>query len=202
MKASGYRALIAGFCLVHGLSARAQEHPYLSKFSLTEGFGTISLNWTLIAGNTCTGTKVERSTNGTDFSTVHEILGICGNISSPVPYAWIDPAPPEFSTVYYRLQLGVNGTSSVQSLGFEQLITSEQRAYPVPATTEVTIALRLPRQVIVDLRLYDARGTIVLERLEMSGPVHTLSLAALTAGVYLYDVDHDGRHFVGRLVKD
>ena len=186
---------------MHGTWVRAQEHPYLSEFTITEGFGTISLNWTLIAGNTCTGTLVERSINGSDFSAVHEILGICGNISSPVPYAWIDPSPPEFITVYYRLQLGTNGTSSVQSLEFEQLITSEQRAYPVPASTEVTIAVRLARQANVDLRVWNTQGELVIEQLGGTGSTIKVGLYAIPAGVYLYDVESEGRHFTGRFVK-
>ena len=202
MKSPIRSCLLVGLSLLCGQWARAQEHPFLSAFTLTENTASITLDWTLVAGSTCAGTKVERSQNGVDFTVVHEIFGVCGAIEQPVDYSWIDPAPPEFSAVYYRLQLGVNGSSSIQSLVFDQLVTTEQRAYPSPTADEVTIAVRLPQQAKVDIRLYDARGALVLERLGMNGPVHTLSLAAKSAGVYLYDVENDGRHFRGRLVLE
>ena len=202
MKACFLLALpIAGVLLI-ATSASAQEHPFLSEFTLTENTGSITLQWTLVAGSTCAGTKVERSLNGVDFSLVHEIFGVCGAIEQPVTYSWIDPAPPEFSTVYYRLQLGTNGSSSIRSLQFTQLVTTDQRAYPSPSSSMVTIAVRVAQQAEVDLRIWNSAGKLLIERIGEVGPTHEFNVKTLPAGVYTYDAVSDGKHFSGRFVKE
>jgi len=183
-------------------SASAQEHPFLSAFTLTENTGSITLQWALVAGSTCAGTKIERSLNGVEFTLVHEIFGVCGALSEPVSYNWTDPAPPEFSTVYYRLQLGANGNSSIQSLQFDQLVTTDQRAYPSPAFDVVTIAVRIAQQAEVDLRVWNSAGKQVLDRVGEAGPAHEFNVKTLPAGVYTYDAVSDGKHFSGRFVKE
>ncbi len=190
-------------CALHiAGTLHAQEHPFLSEFTLIETSGSITLYWTLVAGSTCAGTKVERSMNGVEFSVVHEIFGVCGAVSEPVSYNWTDPAPPEFSTVYYRLQLGANGTSSIQSLVFDQLVTTDQRVYPSPASDVVKIALRLPQRAAVDLRVWNSAGKLMIERIGEAGPAHEINVKDLPAGVYIYDAISEGKHFSGRFVKE
>ena len=190
-------------CALHLAGAvQAQEHPFLSEFTLTENTGSITLQWTLVAGSTCAGTKVERSLNGVDFALVHEIFGVCGALAEPVSYNWTDPAPPEFSTVYYRLQLGTNGSSSIRSLQFDQLVTTDQRAYPSPASDMVTIAVRVAQQAEVDLSVWSSAGKLVIALIGEVGPTHELSVKTLPAGVYTYDAVSDGKHFSGRFVKE
>lgn len=66
-------------------AASAQEHPYLSTFTVQEGFGTVELAWTMIAGSTCEGTSILRSTDGSDFHVIGRIEGLCGAVGEPIP---------------------------------------------------------------------------------------------------------------------
>ena len=202
MNVRGIAPLLIASALLFHSATQAQEHPFLSTFNLTENAGSITLTWTLVAGSTCAGIKVERSPNGVDFTLVHEIFGVCGAIAEPVSYNWTDPAPPEFSTVHYRLQLGISGNSTIQSLVFDQLVSTDQRVYPSPAADVVTIAVRVPQQAPVDLRVWNSAGELVIERLGGSGPSHTINVGTLLAGVYTFDAVSDGRRFSGSFVKE
>lgn len=130
--------------LIAGSAARAQEHPFIAAYTLTELDGGIRVGWTIQGGSTCNGQDVERSTDGVDFVQVHRIEGICGTPSAAVLYDWFDAAPPELSTVFYSIKLGLDGYSSVKSIHFAQLNTSDQRFYPSPMEGSGTLVLDLP----------------------------------------------------------
>jgi hypothetical protein len=184
------------------LSGFAQEHPFIASYTLTEFDGGIRLDWTIQGGSTCDGQDVERSTDGVSFTAVHRILGICGDPTVAVPFTWLDDDPPEFSTVYYRVKLGLNGYTSVKSVVFDQLTKSDQRFFPSPTTGEATLLINNAAADQVELRIYDAAGKLVHERSGLSGRVIPISVPELPSGVFLYLVITNSKVFSGRFVKE
>lgn len=180
----------------------AQEHPIISAYTLTEFDGGIRIDWTIQGGSTCDGQDVERSTDGVAFTAVHRIEGICGNASVPVPYAWIDDAPPEFSTVYYRVKLGLVGFTSIKAVLFDQLTTSDQRFFPSPMREEATLVLNIPATATFDMEVWDARGCVVFQRTAVQGNSIRFAMPGASAGTYTYRASSQGRTFSGRLVKE
>ncbi len=183
------------------LSSIAQEHPFIASYTLTEFDGGIRLDWTIQGGSTCNGQDVERSTDGVSFTNVHRIEGICGSTGAAVPYDWFDNAPPEFSTVYYRVKLGLDGYTSIKSVVFDQLTTSDQRFFPSPMTGEATLVVNVRSLATIDVRIWSSNGQLVFERIGASGPSVPIFMPDEPAGVYLYQAESDGRLFVGRFVK-
>ncbi len=189
------------FALVCSFNGIAQEHPFIATFELTELEGRIRIDWTMAAGTTCNGTEVERSTDGTSFAKVYRIDGICGSGTEPVPYFWLDEAPPELSTVYYRIKLGINGYSSVKSVVFDQLTTSDQRFFPSPMSDEATLILNISTSATMDVLVHDATGRIAFQRTGAPGPLVRISLVGHSSGVFTYRAESDGRVFTGTIVK-
>lgn len=181
-------------------SVSAQEHPFLSFFTVKEGFGTVVLDWEMIAGNTCEGIDILRSLDGVDFVVAGTIPGLCGDIDEPVPYGWTDTDPPELATVHYRLKLGLNGFSSIQSVDLVQLTSEEHRFLPSPMQGEGVLLLRVPASALVDLRISDASGRQVRWSPGLRGGRHPVRLPDAPAGTYFYDAVSDGRRFQGRFV--
>ena len=195
------RSIVIGCLTFLGVLAHAQEHPFIAAYTLTELEGSIRIDWTIQGGSTCDGQEVERSNDGFNFAAVHRIDGICGDPSFAIPYNWLDEAPPEFSTVYYRIKLGIDGHSSVKSVTFDQLTTSSQRFFPSPVTDVATLALNLGQGDPVELLILDGSGRIVIDRSGLVGPVIQLELSGLPQGTYTYAATSNGRQFVGRFVK-
>ena len=187
------------FCAGKGF---AQEHPFLSAYLLTEVPSGVLVNWTINGGSTCNGQDVERSSDSVNFVAVHRIQGICGSSESAFPYTWIDPAPPEFSKLYYRIKLGYDGYSSVKSLFFEQLKESDHRFFPNPARDEATLVMNIPLNSTFDLRIRDSSGMLVMEQRHHRGPSVKLALQELRAGTYIYQATSGARGFSGRFVKE
>jgi hypothetical protein len=179
----------------------AQEHPFIAAYELTVFDGGIRIDWTIQGGSTCNGQDVERSTDGIDFTQVHRIEGICGSTSEPLPYGWVDDAPPEFSTVYYRVKLGSDGYTSVKSVLFNQLTTSDQRFFPSPMADEATLLLNIPSSASFDLIVWDAAGRVVFQRAGVQGNHIRFGLPGVAAGAFSYQASSEGRLFKGRFVK-
>jgi hypothetical protein len=144
---------------------------------------------------------VERSSDGLAFTSVHRIEGLCGDPFIARSYGWFDPAPPEFSTVFYRVKLGFDGYSSVKSVRFDQLVTNDQLFFPNPANDQATLVLNLPASSRVDLQVFDAEGRLVIERKNHPGPLFDLELEALGTGLFTYLAISNERRFIGRFVK-
>lgn len=185
-----------------GGAAQAQEHPYLAHYALTELSGAIRVEWTLLGGSTCDGQEVERSTDGVNFSRVHRIEGLCGDPAVAVPFQWVDHAPPELSTVSYRIKLGFEGYSSVRSVAFLQLVSTEQRFFPSPMADEATLILNGPGNAPIDLRVFGPDGRLVRAYTGLQGPALRIALPGEAAGAYSYRAETAGRVFQGRFVKE
>ena len=188
---------VAAPCTLYG----QDEHPFIEDYDLTVLDGRIQVAWTMKGGSTCDGTEVERATDGVSYDVVHRIAGICGDPSVPVSFSWIDAAPPELSTLYFRIRMGFDGTSSVKQVVFAQLVTTEQRIFPVPVVDNATLLLDLPSSAMAEIRIHDAQGKLVLER-SVTGRSHLLQLSFLAPGAYSYTTTSGSRSFRGRFVKD
>lgn len=195
------RSIIAIY-LLFPMLLPAQEHPFISAYGLTVLEGGIRIDWTIQGGSTCDGQEVERSTDGIEFIPVHRIDGICGDPTIAVPYQWFDDGPPEFSTVYYRIKLGVDGYTSERSVFFDQLTTSELRFFPSPMAEAATLVLNIPGSSTFDLRIWDASGRIVLERMGIPGASTLIALPGVSPGTFSYRANSKGRSFTGRFAKE
>lgn len=188
-------------CIQLHATVNAQEHEALSHFTLRQGFGTVELDWQMISGSTCQGIDILRSTNGFDFELVGAIAGLCGHISQPVDLHFTDNAPLEFTTLFYRLNLGSIGSSSIQMIKVDQVISEDQRAYPVPAFDQVSLAFRVPPNTPVDLQVFNASGKLVLDKRGAIGPTLVIPVRSLDAGTYQYQAVASNQTFSGSFLK-
>ena len=194
------RLCLALLLVLNVCTVAAQEHPFLSRFALTEGLGFVQLDWTMTAGNTCEGIDIYRSLDGSNFETVGTIPGICGDINSPVPFSWTDQSAPELTTVYYRLRLGLNGFSSVQRIDLQNLVGRPQWLYPIPAVDRCTLLLRVPSTTDVEVRLYTTDGRSVRIWGGLQGGRQEIDLIGIASGTYIYHAITDDGSFSGRMV--
>lgn len=181
--------------------AQPAEHPFIESFSATVQEGRILVQWVMKGGSTCDGSAVERAVNGGPFAVAHRIEGLCGDPEVAVPYAWADAAPPELSTVSYRIALANEGRSTERTVEFRQLLATDQRVFPSPTEGEATLLLRVPLSARVDLVVRDAAGRVVLRQEGLSGREHRMDLGPMVPGTYTYEAVADGRRFVGRVVR-
>ncbi len=180
----------------------AQEHPFLGAFSVEEVDGGVRVAWTIMAGGTCDGQDVMRSTDSVHFTSVHRIDGLCGDPEEPVSFAWSDAAPPELLRVYYRIKLGYADYSSVKWLDVDQLIEREQVVFPSPASDRVTLVFHAPLNTEIFLRVHAVDGSCVRAHDTRGAPRLEVDIAGLAPGLYVYAALAGGKRFTGRFVKE
>ncbi|MEO8068728.1 MAG: hypothetical protein ABI599_13620 [Flavobacteriales bacterium] len=179
----------------------AQEHPYLSRFELIQQPGAVRVEWTMIAGNTCFDTEVWRGTAPEALSLIGLISGPCGSISVPTDFAYTDTAPPELSTLYYRLVLGSAGQSTTRSIVFDQLVTSVIRIVPDRTGDGVDVFLAVPLSANVELRCWDISGKLVFSASRLTGSKHHVPVGSQAHGAFIVQAVTDRRSFTGRFVR-
>jgi hypothetical protein len=84
---------------------------------------------------------------------------------------------------------------------FDQLVTTDQRIFPVPVVENATLALNVPLSASVQIQVHDAQGKLVHEH-SGNGRNHTLLLSAIATGAYTYTATSGSRSFQGRFVKE
>jgi hypothetical protein len=76
----------------------------------------------------------------------------------------------------------------------EEIIRQNLRVYPNPAVDEVMLDSPYP---ISNLRIFDARGQLILET---SNSPNRLDVNSFTKGIYLLRMEIEGKEFVQRLI--
>jgi hypothetical protein len=152
--------LIALLSLISLILQAQQVHPIVSGFSGINVRNTIRLNWTIIGGNTCNGTLIQRSPDGNSFETIGEIAGICGSPEVDVPYVFIDENPEANQTNYYRLELGSQGFTTPLKVDFFPLNDAGYSLILDKHNSEATIYFNNPNQLPTAYQLFTLDGKI------------------------------------------
>lgn len=181
-----------------GSDANGQEHPYLSRFELTEQQGAVRVEWTMIGGNTCFDIEVWRGLDPSALERIGTISGLCGHIVEPVDYAFNDGSPPEFSLLFYRLVLGSAGPSSIKSLDFRQVTSSEIRLVPDVNIAGVNVYLDLSNSAEVELRCWTVDGKLIITKYRLVGRTHFIPMPTISSGVIIVQATSNGRMITGR----
>ena len=90
--------LFSIFIYVSTENALGQINPILGHFYASEQNGVVILSWEILAGSTCNGIQIFRSTDDLNFSQINDIPGICGNISFAQDYIYEDIIPVKNKT--------------------------------------------------------------------------------------------------------
>lgn len=188
----GRGAVLVVLALCISLNAVAQ-HPFLSKLTTLSTAQGVHILWTMESGRTCDGIEILRKTSAGDFISLGEIEGICGDISSPVDYLFVDEAPVSGVVNDYRLRIGFNGLTDIVSQYHLDFDGQQFRVLHDIDGSRLTIVPNGPliQTSIVDLLSSDGRvvDSFVLD----SDGRSEYPLDALGHGVYFLRIQDQGR---------
>ena len=139
-------------------NVKAQADTLLGNFSLSESNGQVAISWQMLAGNTCNGIQIFRSINGTDFSRIGIITGICGSVSEHVNYFFTDTMPVQNAINYYYLEFGGFGATQVIAIEIINLGQAGYHLRPHPFQNSGTIYFESSSGQDYILQIYDLNG--------------------------------------------
>ena len=178
---------IGFFLLVCIFSLPAQNNPALGRFSATESQGSVYLSWTMLAGFTCSGIQVFRSTDSIEFNRIGIIPEICGSVSEALSYTYEDPEPVLNQVNYYRLELGPYGLSPIVSVEVIDRGDEQYQIRPHPIITQGKIYFARQTNDLHQLILYTQQG-ILVQTLTTLEAYFSLEVESLPAGLYPFTI--------------
>lgn len=173
----------------------------------------IDLHWTTGSEYKLDGFDVERSSDGVSFTKLGYVKA-SGTTTNDANYNYIDESPVN-GTNYYRLkQISSNGNtgySVILAVDFATTgiheVAAKRRiyAYPVPATSQLTLNMSEAVKGDVKISIVDPFGSLVSSRILPSGSGNELRMdvSALQSGVYFAQLkDADGTATQVKFIKD
>ncbi len=170
-----------------GTSVNAQEIPEIGYFNLAAGGGKVYLSWQMEPGATCFGTQVHRSDDGESFVEIGGIEGVCGDLTKPVSYSFVDEAPPVNKRLYYKLELGTNNFTEVRFVDIIDLGDDPVQVRPNPVASQSRIYFSNGSKDIHTLTLTAISGQTVMQASTRADHFF-LNAAGLAPGTYLFTI--------------
>jgi len=177
-----------------------QADSSLSVFLVVQQGEEVFLRWTIEAGNTCQGTRIERSDDGLSFEAIGEIPGVCGSPNQPISYDYTDEEPLRNRTNYYRLEMGALGYTSVVAVDFIILNNEGYSLQPNPVTSTSKLLYENPDNEDARICIFDSRGRQVMEYITREDHIY-IDRNLLDSGNYIFKIlINNSSRTVGKLV--
>lgn len=172
-------------------SAYTQDVPEIGYFNLSTGEGKVYLSWQLKAGATCFGITVHRSADGQFFDPIGGIEGVCGDLSKPESYNFVDEDPPVNQRVFYRLELGLGNFTEIRYVDVVDLGDESYQVRPNPVATNARIIFANPQKEESTLHVLNLQGQTIYRQ---STRLDHFDIHArdLSAGLYMFSISQDG----------
>jgi hypothetical protein len=151
--------LVLGFWMTCQILT-AQFHELLDDFRVYKDGDRVILTWTISSGSTCIGTGILRSIEpGVEPEVIGELKEVCGSLSEPKSYTFIDENPVSGKTNYYTLELGFSGRSApALGINFISLDDNNYKVVPHPIKSISKIYFENKNKTQHTLVFYDSNG--------------------------------------------
>jgi hypothetical protein len=162
----------------------AQQDTIFRSFSVTQAEKGVLISFTIKGGITCSGVKVERSTDKLKFDEIHEFAGVCGAINTDESYVFTDSNPVINQIAWYRLDLGSLGWySALVDVKYIEYNSGGITIFPNPCNENCTVYFSNNTLVEHELVVFNALGKLILSD-KINGESASFSTYGLPHGIY------------------
>jgi hypothetical protein len=157
----------------------------------------VLVQWATASEKNNAGFEVQRSADGRLFETVAKEKGQ-GQSNQKRTYSFLDGAPMNSSTAYYRLrQLDYDNTATYSKVVAVKCQNKEE-LFPNPAQRQLTF--RLPYDGPANYRMLAITGETVRQG-QTNTAITTLDISALPAGLYYLEVENAQGRRIHKFMK-
>ena len=132
----------------------------VANFRLAASSGQVLLSWDLVAGNTCDGISILRSADGVNFQEIELIEGICGSITEPIPYSFLDETPVAGFN-HYKIQPGLFNASEILAIEMVIIDADNFEIRPNPIVDLGKIYFNKQFNDPYTMELFDLNGKLI-----------------------------------------
>jgi hypothetical protein len=167
----------------------------LSSFTAKHTKEEVFLKWTTKTEVNNYGFEIERNVNGVGWLKIGFVTGH-GNSNSPKYYSFTDDNLVGGSKFHYRLkQIDTDGKFEYSGVVDIEIIPDEfflYQNYPNPFNPSTIIKYQLPKESIVEIKIFDITGAILNTLLSEVKPMGTyeekFTANNISSGIYMYNL--------------
>ncbi|MBC8266968.1 MAG: T9SS type A sorting domain-containing protein [Flavobacteriales bacterium] len=165
--------------LTHFLYAQSADN-LMNEIRLVSTSEFVRLDWEILAGNTCFGIDIERSTDKKNFTQIGHIAGTCGGVDIE-PYFFIDSFPVKNVENCYRVILGLQGNSSAKCLEYLEF----KNGYHIRINAKQISFIFEDSYAKEDISFFDIAGKKVVSE-TINGTTFNLDVNSFPTGIYFF----------------
>lgn len=148
---------------------------------------TIQLSFNISAGTSCSGYQIYHSTDSINFNLLHDYVGVCGEITKPQTILFEHTNPIKNSKNYYKILIAPNDFSAIASALFIDFSNNDFVVSPNPISS--TFDLHINNNSTQNtLKIYNEKGELVFEKIDISDSLYKGDLSFLTKGIYVFKI--------------
>lgn len=171
----------------------------LKSFTAVKADKQVQLTWTTASEENNLGFEVQRSSDGTNFTTIGFVNGN-GTTAQENTYHFTDQSPFAGKNYYRLKQIDIDNRASYSSIRSIEMDKDQQRIqlFPNPSRSLITVTnIKAGDQMSV----FNSQGNLILRKIASSGR-ESISVEKLAAGVYMLQVtDSDNNQRTIRFSK-
>lgn len=162
---------------------------------------SVRLSFTVTQGSSCAGWVVENSTDSVNFYQIYNYGGLCGNITAPEIYSYLDYAPNKLTPNFYRIHIPPSDYSVVRRVDMAASFTN-LLIFPQPVEDILSIAISGQKNYYYEINIYDRFGRKKGFGSGNAAEKITLDVSSFAEGVYVfYIVTNTAGNYRGKFLK-
>lgn len=161
--------------MLFSANSQTYEHEFLSFFNVSVVNERVLLDFEMKAGATCFGINLLRSEDSINYNKIDDIPGFCGSTEKAIQYSFTDNDPPRNKKIFYRLEFGADGVSSVKAVKVIQLISGDYSIFPNPIVNSSFLYFDNPNNEEVEVICYNLTGAFILSKITHTNSIHLLN---------------------------
>lgn len=159
---------------------------------------SVVVNYIITAGSSCSGYQIQRSTDTTNFETIYDYSGICGELAKSQTITFTDENPKKNAINYYRVFIPPTDYSKITSVIYNDISEKGYILYENP----IGDLLKMVSLTKSKLKIFNQTGGLVKEILSNEDGSYSEDTSSLDSGLYYFSIEPaTGQSIVGKFIK-
>jgi len=196
MKASYKIAVFLIFFICIKNYAKSQSR--VKNLTLLQFKEYIYIDFAITKGNTCSGFKILQSNDSINFITIHEFIGVCGELTKEQNISYIHNNPSKNIKNYYRVFIPPSDYSVIKSINVTSIPVEGYLIYANPFTNLLKIKTSKNSTILI----FNSKGEKLSEYSSDTNGLITEDISALENGLYFFLIkDENDKFLKGEFIK-
>lgn len=190
--------IIVFLILIICIKNHAKSQSRVKNLTLLQFKEYIYIDFTITKGNTCSGFKILQSNDSINFNTIHEFIGVCGELTKEQNISYTHDNPSKNIKNYYRVFIPPSDYSEIKSIDVTSIPIEGYLIYANPFSNLLKIKTTKNSTIL----LFNSKGEKLIEYSSDTNGLITEDISSLENGLYFFLIkDENDKFLKGEFIK-